>query len=121
MGGKNRRVSPISTVTSEGHREAAVDDAGLSRFVAATRKRRSGNRRRLDSLAGAQKRRDSRERRPTPSSHHQWAAPLARAASNPPQNNWFVEDSVQFGSIASSRSPATQGGFVKSVRVLPDM
>ena len=40
MGGKNRRVSPISTVTSEGHREVAVDDAGSSRFVASTRKRR---------------------------------------------------------------------------------
>lgn len=42
-------------------------------------------------------------------------------ASNPPRSNWFVEESVQFGSIASSRLPATQGGFVKSVRVVPDM
>ena len=41
MGGEDRRRSPILPVISGGHRKAAVDDAGLSRFVASYKKRRS--------------------------------------------------------------------------------
>ena len=42
MGGTDEHLrSPILPVVSGGHRKAAVDDAGLSRFVASHNKRRS--------------------------------------------------------------------------------
>ena len=59
MGGRERRRSPILPVISGGHRKAAVDDAGLSRFVASHKKRRSFAGRRPDHFANARECRES--------------------------------------------------------------